>query len=43
MYLKVNLDDPPPCGSKMPLGLPPLSRDQTDMIQAWIAAGAPND
>lgn len=43
MYLKVSLDDPAPCGSKMPLGLPPISRAQDDMIKAWITAGARND
>lgn len=43
MYLKVSLDDPAPCGSKMPLGLPPISQAQDDMIKAWITAGARND
>jgi hypothetical protein len=43
MYLKVSLDDPTPCGSKMPLGLPPLSQDETDTIENWIKAGAMNN
>jgi hypothetical protein len=43
LYLKVTN---PPCGSKMPLvyGAPEyLDSRQTAQIQAWIAAGAPND
>jgi hypothetical protein len=43
MYLKVSLDDPAPCGAKMPFGLPPLSQEQVDMIKAWITAGATNN
>jgi hypothetical protein len=43
MYLKVSLDDPTPCGSKMPLGGPPLSQSDADLIEAWITAGAKND
>jgi hypothetical protein len=43
MYLKVSLDDPTPCGAKMPLGTAPLTKDQADMIEAWIMAGAPNN
>jgi hypothetical protein len=43
LYLKVSLDDPSPCGAKMPLGGPPLSREQTDLIKAWIQAGASSD
>jgi hypothetical protein len=43
MYLKVSLDDPSPCGNKMPDGLPPLSSDEADGIEAWINAGAKND
>ena len=42
-YLKVSTDDPSPCGEKMPLGVPPLSDDEADGIEAWINAGAPND
>jgi hypothetical protein len=43
MYLKVSLDDPAPCGAKMPFNLPPLSREATDMIEGWIKAGAMNN
>ena len=43
MYLKVSLDDPTPCGSKMPFGLPPLSQAETDTIEDWIKAGALNN
>jgi len=43
MYLKVSLDDPTPCGEKMPLGLPPLSQDEADTIENWIKGGAPNN
>jgi hypothetical protein len=43
MYLKVSLDDPTPCGAKMPLGLPALSQAETDLIENWIKAGAKND
>jgi len=30
----------PPCGSRMPLDLPPLSTPQIDQIGQWIACGA---
>jgi hypothetical protein len=43
MYLKTDLTDPAPCGSKMPLGGPPLSAADVALIQAWISAGAQND
>jgi hypothetical protein len=43
MYLKVSLDDPTPCGAKMPLGLPALSQEETDLIENWIKGGAPNN
>jgi hypothetical protein len=43
MYLKISLDDPAPCGSKMPLNGPPLSQEEADMIQHWIDQGAKND
>jgi hypothetical protein len=43
MFLKVSLDDPAPCGSKMPLGGPPLARSETDLISSWITAGALNN
>src|SRR5215831_17690505 len=32
MYLKISLDDPTPCGGKMPLGGPPLTKAQDDLI-----------
>jgi len=43
MYLKVSLDDPTPCGAKMPLGLPALSQAETDLIENWIKGGALNN
>ena len=43
MYLKVSLDDPTPCGSKMPLGGPALSQDESDTIESWIHDGAKTD
>lgn len=43
LFLKVDRTDPAPCGSKMPLGLPPLSQANVDLIGAWITAGAKND
>jgi hypothetical protein len=43
MYLKISLDDPTPCGSKMPLSGGPLTKEQADMIEGWIMAGAQNN
>jgi hypothetical protein len=43
MYLKISLDDPTPCGSKMPLGLPPLSQTEANTIESWIMGGAMNN
>jgi hypothetical protein len=43
LYLKVSLDDPSPCGNKMPLNQPALTEEQADMIENWIASGAPNN
>jgi hypothetical protein len=43
LYLKVSLDDPTPCGAKMPLGLPALSEAEADMIEHWIDDGAKNN
>jgi hypothetical protein len=43
MYLKVSLDDPSPCGSKMPLNGPPLSQADADLIENWIKNGANDD
>jgi len=42
LYLKVSLDDPAPCGAKMPLG-GALTEDKAEMIESWIAAGAMNN
>jgi hypothetical protein len=39
----VSLDDPAPCGGKMPLDAAPLTRDQTNLIAGWINAGALDD
>ena len=33
MYLKVSLDDPTPCGAKMPLGLPALPQAEADAMR----------
>jgi hypothetical protein len=41
MYLKVDLTDAAPCGSKMPLGLAPLSAAEVGQIHDWIMGGAP--
>lgn len=41
-YLKVSLDDPSPCGEKMPLGAV-LTREEANAIAGWIAAGARDD
>lgn len=43
MFEKVDPGTPAPCGSKMPLGLTPLTTAQADEIQSWINAGALND
>ena len=43
MYLKVSLDDPTPCGEKMPLGGPALPQAEADTIENWIKGGAPNN
>jgi hypothetical protein len=43
LYLKVSLDDPTPCGGKMPLGGPALTEDQANLIEEWIDNGALND
>jgi hypothetical protein len=43
LFLKVDLTDPPPCGSKMPLGRPPLSQDNVNLIGSWITGGALNN
>lgn len=41
LYLKVK--GTPPCGSRMPFGLPALSSAAIDQIKNWIDAGAKND
>jgi hypothetical protein len=43
LFLKVSLNDPAPCGAKMPLGLPSLPQSEVDMISSWITAGAMNN
>jgi hypothetical protein len=43
LYLKVSVDDPTPCGGKMPLGGPALPEAQAEMIEEWIDDGAPNN
>jgi hypothetical protein len=41
-FLVVKLENPTlAMGSRMPLGKPPLSADQIQLIRNWIAAGAP--
>lgn len=42
LYEKVSMS-PPPCGSQMPLGGPPLNAPDQELIAAWINAGAQND
>jgi mono/diheme cytochrome c family protein len=41
--LKKLRGDPDITGERMPLGGPPLTREQIDGIAAWIRAGAPNN
>jgi hypothetical protein len=43
LFEKVDPGTPAPCGSKMPLGLTPLTTAQADEIQSWINGGALND
>jgi hypothetical protein len=43
LYKKVDPAQGAPCGSKMPLGLTPLTTAQADEIKSWINAGALND
>ena len=43
MYLKISLDDPTPCGGKMPLNQAALTQEQADLIENWILGGAPNN
>jgi hypothetical protein len=37
------LSEPPPCGSRMPLGGAQLTEAQREMVRSWIAAGAKDD
>jgi hypothetical protein len=41
-YLKVSLDDPTPCGAKMPLG-GELTAAEANLIHDWIMGQAQND
>jgi hypothetical protein len=43
LYEKVDPGMPSPCGSKMPLGLTPLTEAQANEIESWINGGAKND
>jgi hypothetical protein len=43
LYKKVDPAQGSPCGSKMPLGLTPLTTAQADEIESWINGGAKND
>jgi hypothetical protein len=43
LYKKVDPGQGSPCGSKMPLGLTPLTEAQANEIESWINAGALND
>jgi uncharacterized membrane protein len=43
LYLKISLDSPAPCGAKMPFEEPSLTRAETDLVAAWITAGARDD
>ena len=41
-YLLVKLVNPGPAlGSRMPLGQPPLTADEIDLVRSWILDGAP--
>jgi hypothetical protein len=43
LFKKVDPNQGSPCGSKMPLGLTPLTVAQADEIENWINAGALNN
>jgi hypothetical protein len=43
LFEKVDPGTPAPCGSKMPLGLNPLTTAQAGEIESWINAGAMNN
>lgn len=40
LYRKIS-EDLPPCGSRMPQGMEPLSPELIELVRGWIAAGAP--
>jgi hypothetical protein len=42
LYLKVDPEEPTPCGAKMPF-TGTISEEEVEMIEAWIEGGAPND
>lgn len=42
LYLKVS-QDPPPCGSTMPIDRAPLGADKLTQLRAWIESGAVRD
>lgn len=42
LFLKIQ-GDPSIIGERMPLGRPPLSAEQIDLIRRWILDGAPNN
>jgi hypothetical protein len=43
LFKKIDPNQGSPCGSKMPLGLTPLTEAQATEIEDWINAGALND
>ena len=43
LFKKIDPAQGAPCGSKMPLGLTPLTEAQANEITSWINAGALND
>jgi hypothetical protein len=43
LFKKVDPNQGSPCGSKMPLGLTPLTTAQANEIETWINAGAMNN
>jgi hypothetical protein len=43
LFKKIDPAQGAPCGSKMPLGLTPLTEAQANEIASWINAGALND
>ena len=43
LFKKIDPNQGSPCGSKMPLGLTPLTDAQANEIESWINAGAMNN